>query len=94
MDGSLSYRCGGNEQLERSGVEPFLFWQPVRIIGPPEQRAIAELTEPTVDISTTLAGHDDVFIDGGHTNEEGARLVAERIWQDLAPSVRRWYEER
>ena len=79
---------------ERSGIEPFLFWQPVRFVGPPEQRAIAELTEPTVDITTTLAGHDDVFIDGAHTNEEGARLVAERIWQDLAPSVKRWYKER
>lgn len=73
------------------GVRSFLFWQPVRSDGSPQQLARAELTKPTIDISQVLAGHQDVYIDGGHTNEEGARLVAGEIWKHVEPAVRRWY---
>ncbi|MFN8050285.1 MAG: hypothetical protein U0Q22_02510 [Acidimicrobiales bacterium] len=72
-------------------VEPFLFWQPVRYLGEAQQVAASEVTPPTIDISHILTDHDDVFIDGGHTNEEGARLVAERIWQTLKPRMTAWY---
>ena len=78
---------------ERHGVRSLFFWQPSRTLGEPEERARAELSPATIDISTLLLDHQDVFIDGGHTNEEGARLVAEEIWQHLEPEVTAWYEE-
>jgi hypothetical protein len=74
-------------------VTPFLFWQPMRYDGEPEQRAREEMGSSTIDISDALEGHSDVFIDGGHTNEEGARIVAERIWETLRPEVERWHEQ-
>jgi hypothetical protein len=74
-------------------VEPLLFWQPAAWQGPAEKAAIAELTPPTIDISDALDDHADVFIDGGHTNEEGARIMAESIWEHLEPKVRAWYKE-
>ena len=78
---------------ERAQVEPLLFWQPMAYQGPPQLRAIEQLTDSTVDISDSLDGHEDVFIDGGHTNEEGARIVAEAIWEYLGPQVQAWYKE-
>ena len=81
-------------ELSRTyGVEPLLFWQPRAFDGPPEQWAIDHLTAPTIDIHDALDGHRDTYIDGGHTNEEGARLVAEAIWDHLAVPVERWYED-
>jgi lysophospholipase L1-like esterase len=72
---------------DRYDVEPLLFWQPVQK-GPAEFWVDDNLTEPTVNISDALDAHPDVYIDGGHTNEEGARIVAERIWETLGPQVR------
>lgn len=77
---------------DRYDVDTLLFWQPVRAQGEADHRAREQLTDPTIDISDLLLDRQDVFIDGGHTNEEGARLVAERIWADLGPAVRAWYE--
>jgi hypothetical protein len=74
-------------------VRPFLYWQPV-VQGPTEVWAARNVGPPTIDISDALDGNRHVYIDGGHTNEEGARIVAERIWADLEPAVRRWYEQR
>lgn len=79
---------------ERYDVESFLFWQPVGYVGEPQRRASAELTEPTIDLSDILEDEPGVFIDGGHTNEEGARLVAVEIWERIVPAVRDWYETR
>ena len=62
---------------ERYGVTPFFFWQPMAYVTGPIEQAVAELSDSTIDISGLLLDHQDVFIDGGHTNEEGARLVAE-----------------
>ena len=76
---------------ERYDVETLLYWQPVQYLGTAHERAEAELTAPTIDISELLLDHQDVFLDGAHTNEEGARLVAERIWDDLGPAVQEWY---
>ena len=69
-------------------VQPLFFWQPVTV-GAPELWAIDHLSDPTVDISDSLDARMDVYIDGGHTNEEGASLVAERIWVDLERQLRR-----
>lgn len=61
---------------------------------PPQDREIERaildgLSEPTVDLSGAFDGldPDDVFTDGAHTNERGARLVAEALWEHLAPDV-------
>ncbi|HRW36489.1 MAG TPA: hypothetical protein P5254_02240 [Aquihabitans sp.] len=77
---------------ERYGVPTLLYWQPTRVLDPASEAAREEVTAPTIDIADLLLDRQDVFIDGGHTNEEGARIVAERIWQDLAPQIEAWYE--
>ncbi len=72
---------------EEYGVRPIFFWQPV-MAGQAEVWANDHISDPTVNISDALDGREDVYIDGGHTNEEGARIVAERIWTDIAPAVK------
>ncbi|HWJ62334.1 MAG TPA: hypothetical protein VNS19_10215 [Acidimicrobiales bacterium] len=50
--------------------------------------------QPTTDLTDSVeARRDEVFIDGVHTNELGARLVAEAMWAQLRPDVQRWYDE-
>jgi len=78
---------------DRYDVPSLLYWQPFKSVGDIEQAATDQITPPTIDISTLLLDHQDVFIDGAHTNEEGARIVAERIWKDLRPAVQTWHEE-
>lgn len=72
-------------------VPALYFWQPMGFDGLAEQRARALLPIGTIDIHTALQGHPNVFIDGGHTNEEGARIAAEAIWKHLAGPVATWY---
>ena len=72
---------------EEYGVMPIFFWQPV-MAGQAEVWANDRISDPTLNISDALDGREDVYIDGGHTNEEGARIVAERIWTDIEPSVK------
>lgn len=64
------------------GVTPLFLWQP-QMAGPVEIWVNERMTAPTINISDALDATPEVYIDGGHTNEEGARLVAERIWPDL-----------
>ena len=64
-------------------VEPVFYWQPVLALSEAEVWARENMSAPTVDVSDTLDADPGVYIDGGHTNEEGARLVAERLWADL-----------
>jgi hypothetical protein len=71
---------------EEAGVEPLFLWQP-GIVDRAEEEALAQLSAPTIDLSDALVGHEGVYIDGGHTNEEGARIVATRIWALLEPLV-------
>jgi lysophospholipase L1-like esterase len=78
----------------RADVPVRFFWQPAAGEGDPERRAKAELTSSTIDISDVLLDHPEVFLDGVHTNEEGARIVAERMWEDLRPTIEAWYEAR
>ncbi len=44
-----------------------------------------------MSIAGCLDGHEDVYLADWHTNEEGARLVAECMWAELGPGVRSWY---
>ncbi len=72
---------------DEAGVRTLFFWQPV-MAGPAELWANDNVSAPTIDISDALDGREEeVYIDGGHTNELGAEIVAERIWDDLAPVV-------
>jgi hypothetical protein len=74
-------------------VPTLFFWQPVKMFNPPDTAARRQIEAPTIDISELLLDHQDVYIDGAHTNEEGARIVAERLWEDLEPKVRAWYAD-
>jgi hypothetical protein len=71
---------------EEYGVEPLFFWQPV-MAGEAELWANARVSAPTINISDALDLHGEVYIDGGHTNEVGARVVAERIWPELSATL-------
>lgn len=64
------------------GVDAIFFWQPVKA-GPVDQWAADHISGPTINISDALDAHQDVYIDGGHTNEVGAQVVAERIWTEI-----------
>jgi lysophospholipase L1-like esterase len=59
------------------------YWQP-RDGGWPAE-VTARIPDPVVDLSDVFAGVDEpVFIDAAHTNELGARVMAEALWDDLA----------
>ncbi|MEL7207291.1 MAG: SGNH/GDSL hydrolase family protein, partial [Actinomycetota bacterium] len=73
-------------------VETRFYWQPQSgstDTDTPYRVAADRVSAPTVDLSQLFAGIDEstVYIDGGHTNELGASMVAEAIWQDLRPRV-------
>ncbi|MEL7208163.1 MAG: SGNH/GDSL hydrolase family protein, partial [Actinomycetota bacterium] len=72
-----------------------LFWQPVRGQGPDYGALARQVPDGVTDISDTF---DDVtepiFIDGGHTNEAGARIVAERLFAEVATDLAAIAERR
>jgi lysophospholipase L1-like esterase len=77
---------------EEHDVPVVFFWQPERSASDPDdpiRRGAEMVGEPTIDLSTSLLEVDpeSVYIDGGHTNELGARLVAEAMWPSLAEDV-------
>lgn len=74
---------------ERRGVEPVFFWQPTRYHAEDESHlvAAAQIGPPTIDIRDALDDHHDVYLDAIHTNEEGARIVAARMWEHLEPLI-------
>lgn len=59
--------------------------------GEAEIWANQNISAPTINVSDALDDHQGVYIDGGHTNEEGARLVAERLWRELEPQIAELY---
>jgi lysophospholipase L1-like esterase len=62
------------------------FWQP-RADGWPGE-VLAELPAGVVDISGAYGPQEgEVYIDEVHTNELGARLVAEAMWAELGPGL-------
>lgn len=76
---------------QRRGVRPYLFWQPARgWRANPEYAAATERVaaqDRTENIVDALDGRQDVYLDDVHTNEEGARIVAERMWETLRGPV-------
>jgi len=76
---------------DRHEIVPAFFWQPVQLDpGTPYRRLAEGLPEPVIDLSSVL---DDppgpVYLDGGHTNELGAELVAAA----MLPHLRRAIDE-
>lgn len=64
------------------------FLQATQIDWTPEQ--LAQMPPGTGNYSDVFDGiESSVYIDGAHTNERGARLVAQRLWRDLEPDLRR-----
>ena len=75
-------------------VVPLFVWQPFEIDVASLRYVRQHLSAPTVDIADALDGHEEDFIDPIHTNESGARRVAQAIWRELRPQVEQWYAER
>lgn len=62
------------------------FWQPQR--GGWPTRVTSRLSPNVSDLSDVFAGReDDLYLDEVHTNEEGARIVAEAMWAELGPGL-------
>ena len=79
------------ELAAREGFAVEHFWQPFPRDG--GQLDISTLLPSGVhDIQDAYVGgppDDALLIDGGHTNEQGARIGAEAVWNDLRPTVER-----
>jgi lysophospholipase L1-like esterase len=80
-------------------VEPAFFWQAEADSvseDSPMRQAARLVGEPTIDLSLTFqdVALEDVFIDGGHTNELGAQMVAEAMWVHLDEIVADLHVER
>lgn len=88
---------------EQADVPVRWYWQPslasrVPVDGEPEQdphnvavvaAATRALPDEVVDLSDVLDAPDEpIYLDSTHTNEQGARLVAEAIYRDLRPTLR------
>lgn len=74
----------------RRDIEVDFFWQPLLEWreNPAYAATTRRLTPPTIDLSDALVDHPEVYLDSIHTNEEGARRVAVRMWETLEPQVR------
>ncbi|OWY63546.1 hypothetical protein B7486_52495, partial [cyanobacterium TDX16] len=74
-------------------VPVVLFWQPELDTSTNPTSVRADAAEaagaPTIDLTDALTGvpSEDVYLDGAHTNELGARLVAEAMWPHLTPAL-------
>ena len=78
------------ELSARTGTPVVNFWQPGRPPRVISDEVLRRARQPdVVDISDAFDGvpEEDLYIDGGHTNEVGAGLAAEAIWEHLAGVV-------
>ncbi len=87
------YRRG--QRLARSlatdaGAEYASYFQPARFYDetPVADEVRARLPEGTVDLTSVLEGAgDEIYFDEVHTNEEGARRIAQAMYDDLRSQV-------
>ncbi|MBL8776556.1 MAG: SGNH/GDSL hydrolase family protein [Acidimicrobiales bacterium] len=62
------------------------FWQPAKAGWPDE--LIDRLPDGVIDVSHALDGREDeVYIDEVHTDEVGARIMAEALWAEIGPEL-------
>lgn len=75
---------GEQEVVERLGMDAFQYEAIARI-----SRAVVErLPDGSIDLSSAFAASDEpVLTDQAHTNELGARLVAQAMYPHLAPAL-------
>lgn len=70
------------------GTATRFFWQPRQ--GGWPQEVLEALPPGVTDVSGVFDGiEEQVYIDEVHTNEPGARLAAEAVWETLRPEVER-----
>lgn len=70
---------------DRHGTPYRFFWQPQSDGWDP---VLLERLPPQVtDLSWVFDGRQEVYIDPVHTNEEGARLLAEAMWQSVGADL-------
>ena len=71
------------------------YWQPVRDSTDEYEALSAELPAGVVDLTHAFDGvREPIFVDGGHTNELGAEIVAEAMYETLGPELRSLARER
>lgn len=61
------------------------FWQPQADGWDPS--VIARLPPSVTDLSQAFDGRQDLYIDPVHTNEEGARILAQAMWDSVAADL-------
>ncbi len=72
--------------LADSDTPVHFFWQPTKAGWDPS--VIDRLPDEVTDVSHALDGHEDeLYIDEVHTNEAGAHLMAQALWDELGPQV-------
>ena len=77
---------------EQHHIPAMFFWQPQEYRDGIYQEATDRLEPQVIDLSTSLDGHDDVYMPGGvHTNEAGTKPVAAAMWRSLKPRILAWY---
>lgn len=83
-----------------AGVATMFFWQPVAVSRPSYRLTAQAMAPETIDLTGALDEVDGpVYLDSPevddtvHTNEHGARLMAEAMWRHLRPQVEAWYAD-
>lgn len=83
-----------------AGVATRYFWQPVSVSRPSYRSTAQAMAPETIDLTGALDQVDEpVYVDSPevddfiHTNEHGARLIAEAMWPHLRPQVEAWYAD-
>lgn len=78
---------------QQADVPTRYFWQPEGFDLPGYRQAPGRVGAPTVDLTGVLDDEPDVFLDLVHTNEHGAHVVAQAMYQELKKDIVAWYEE-
>ena len=53
------------------------------VIIPKIKQVATETGLPIIDVYTTMLGHPEYFVDGVHPNYEGAKVIAETVYQQI-----------
>jgi 4-amino-4-deoxy-L-arabinose transferase-like glycosyltransferase len=70
---------------EDSGTPVRFFWQPSKVGWTPE--VLERLPEGTVDLSDVFGGATTPYYDEVHTDEVGAEVIAQAMWDQVGPEL-------